>query len=45
METEHLPPAPPVSIRRKLSFALLMVLVGAMFGPVFGVWRSMVALD
>jgi drug/metabolite transporter (DMT)-like permease len=44
-ETEHLPR--PVRGRhdRQLPFALLMVLVGVTFGPVLGVWNSMVAVD
>ncbi len=44
-EAEHLPPGRLASGRGVLAFALLMVCVGVMFGPVLGVWNSMVAVD
>jgi drug/metabolite transporter (DMT)-like permease len=43
-ETEHLP-APPAGAQRSLGFAMVMVLIGVTFGPVVGVWCSMVAVD
>lgn len=42
-ETEHLPPG--VGTRGPLRFALSMVALGVLFGPVLGVWCSMVAVD
>jgi drug/metabolite transporter (DMT)-like permease len=42
-ESEHLPPGSPAS--RQLPFALAMVMIGVTFGPVLGVWSSMVAVD
>jgi drug/metabolite transporter (DMT)-like permease len=44
-ETEHLPDPAPSPRDRQLSFAFLMVLIGVTFGPVLGVWNSMVAVD
>lgn len=44
-EAAHLPPAGPRPRGRGIPFALLMVCVGVTFGPVLGVWNSMVAVD
>jgi drug/metabolite transporter (DMT)-like permease len=44
-ETEHLPPPREMRRGRGVPFALLMVCVGVTFGPVLGVWNSMVAVD
>ena len=42
VEAEHLPARPG---SRQVPFALLMVCIGVTFGPVLGVWNSMVAVD
>ena len=44
-EAEHLPPPVTRARRRGIAFAFLMVCVGVTFGPVLGVWNSMVAVD
>jgi drug/metabolite transporter (DMT)-like permease len=44
-ETAHLPPSGRAEDQRRIPVALLMVCLGTAFGPVLGVWCSMVAVD
>jgi len=43
-ETEHLPPRPGRFTDAR-PLAILLVTIGAIFGPVLGVWCSIVAVD
>jgi drug/metabolite transporter (DMT)-like permease len=45
VESARLPEVAPARHDRRLAFALVMVLIGVTFGPVLGVWNSMVAVD
>jgi len=44
-ETERLPPPRTTFFQSVWPFALLMTVIGAFFGPVCGVWMSMVAIE